>query len=430
MRKLDFRKLVEAIKFVYASTFFKDAKSYIRSTKKTSQDEKMAVIIQEVVGNRHGERFYPDISGVARSYNFYPSGHAVPKDGVVSLALGLGKTIVDGGISWSYSPAYPRSNPPYGTVRDLLKQTQSDFWAVNMGKPPAFDPINETEYLVKADLDAAETDGTLIHVASTYDPESDRLIMGIGDSGPRVVTFSPILVAERFPINDLVRSLMSTCESAVGAEVEIEFAITVDPDDPRHLRFGFLQVRPLVVMDDQVTVDLEDLTRGHVLAASEAALGNGTSDEMLDVVYLRPETFDTTHSRTIGAQIETINRSLFDAGRPYLLIGFGRWGSSDPWLGIPVKWGQIAGARAIIESSLPEINADASQGSHFFHNLTSFRVFYFSVRHTDKYKIDWAWLNRQEIVFETEFVRHVRLSAPLHARVDGRSGRGVIAYSD
>jgi hypothetical protein len=425
-----FRKLVEAIKFVYASTFFKDAKSYIRSTKMTTQDEKMAVIIQEVVGVRHGERFYPDISGVARSYNFYPSGHAVPRDGVVSLALGLGKTIVDGGTSWSYSPAYPRSNPPYGTVRDLLKQTQTDFWAVGMGKPPAYDPINEAEYLVKADLDAAEQDGTLLHVASTYDSESDRLILGIGDTGPRVVTFSPILVAERFPINDLVRSLMSTCEKAVGAEVEVEFAATIDPANPKHVRFGFLQVRPLVVLDDQVTVDAEDLTQERVLAASEAALGNGTNDEILDVVYLRPESFDTTHSRTIAAQVEQINRGLFDAGRPYLLIGFGRWGSSDPWLGVPVTWGQIAGAQAIIEASLPEINADASQGSHFFHNLTSFRVFYFSVRHTGKYRIDWDWLERQELVSETPFVRHVRLSHPLEVRVDGRSGRGVIVHRD
>jgi hypothetical protein len=173
-----FRKLIEAIKFVYASTFFKDAKSYIRSTRKTTPDEKMAVIIQEVVGRRHGDRF-TDVSGVARSYNFYPAGHAAPRDGVVSLALGLGKTIVDGGTSWSYSPAFPRSNPPYGTVRDLLKQTQSSFWAVNMGKPPAYDPINEGEYLLKADLDAAEADGTLLHIASTYDSESDRLVMGI-----------------------------------------------------------------------------------------------------------------------------------------------------------------------------------------------------------------------------------------------------------
>ncbi len=426
-----FRKLVEAIKFVYASTFFTDAKSYIRSTDRTIQDEKMAVIIQEVVGRRHGERFYPDVSGVARSVNFYPTGHAEAKDGVASLALGLGKTIVDGGASWTYSPAYPHANPPYGSIRGLLAQTQSEFWAVNMGKPPAYDPINETEYLLRADLAAAEEDGTLAHIASTYDLQSDRLILGMGSEGPRVLTFAPLLVMERYPVNEAIRRLLAVCESVMAVHVEIEFACTIDGSgDAPALRFGFLQVRPLVVAGGEITVCAEDLSAEKVILSSESVLGNGEADDITDIVYVRPRSFDTVRTRAIASQIETMNRSIADAGRRYLLIGFGRWGSSDPWLGIPVKWSQISRAGAIVEASLPDLSTDPSQGSHFFHNLTSFRVFYFTLRHATSDRIEWDWLEGLEGIAETDFVRHVRVRTPLRVRVDGRTGRGLIARSD
>ncbi len=421
-----FRKLVEAIKFVWASTFFHDAKAYIRSTASTVRDEKMAVIIQEVVGRRHEERFYPEVAGVARSFNFYPIGHARPRDGVVSLALGLGRTIVDDGIGWNYSPAHPRANPPYATVRELMWQTQREFWAVNMGKPPAYDPTTEVEYLVHASLADAESDDTLRHIASTYDLQSDRLSIGTGPSGPRVITFAPLLAVEVYPLNALVRHLLEECERALGAEVEIEFAVTLPDSTSEPARFGFLQVRPLVVSDETVTVTEEEMSGGDVLTASESALGNGTVDNICDVVYLRPEAFAMTHTQRIAAEIEEIDRDLSEEKRPYLLIGFGRWGSTDPWLGVPVAWSQISGAKVIIESSLPEASPDPSQGTHFFHNLTSFRVCYFTVRHTGAFGINWAWLARQPAVKETELVRHVRLPAPLRVRVDGRTSRGVI----
>jgi hypothetical protein len=423
-----FRKLVEAIKFVYASTFFKSARSYLAATGHRFEDEKMAVIIQEVVGRRHGDRFYPDVSGVARSYNFYPLGHAEPRDGVVSLALGLGKTIVDDGMAWSYSPAYPRANPPYGAVRDLLWQTQNEFWAVNMGKPPAYDPIAETEYLVKATLAEAEADGTLAHIASTYDPQSDRLNYGMGASGPRVITFAPLLSLEVFPLNAAVRFLMAVCEKAVGAEVEIEFAVTfpsaANASDPA--RFGFLQLRPLVVSHAMITVEPEEMEGTRTLVASESALGNGLITTICDIVYLRPETFDKARTRQIAGELTKIDRQLVEAGRPYLLIGFGRWGSSDPWLGVPVEWAQIAGAKVIVEATLAKMDTDPSQGTHFFHNLSSFEVAYFSVRHTGRHRIDWNWLGRQPVVQETDLVRHVRIESPLRVKVDGRSSRGVI----
>lgn len=421
-----FRRLVEAIKFVWASTYFRAAQDYIRVTDRSPREEKMAVIIQEVVGRPHRDRFYPDLSGVARSYNFYPLGHARPKEGVVSLALGLGKQIVDGGACWNYSPAYPRANPPYNTLRDLLNATQTSFWSVNMGKPPEYDPTRETEYLVQPGLEAAEEDETLRMIASTYDPEADRIVNSLTPSGPRVLTFAPLLVAERLPLNRVITSILSACEHAVGAEVEVEFAVTFHEDRDYQARLGFLQVRPMAVSGDAIEIPAARLTGPRVLAASEMALGNGQIDSIRDVIYLKPDTFDAHQTRVIAAELEALNRQLRAEERPYLLCGFGRWGTSDPWLGIPVQWGQISGARAIVESSLPTIQADPSQGSHFFHNVTGFRVLYFHIKHTGPYPIDWDWLNGLPAVAETRFVRHVRLDDPLHVAVDGRTGRGII----
>ncbi|MFC2092891.1 PEP/pyruvate-binding domain-containing protein [Bacteroidota bacterium] len=416
-----FQKLVEAIKFVYASTYFKSARDYMKATEHSIEDEKMAVIIQEIVGQRHDERFYPELSGVARSYNFYPMGRVKPEEGVVNLALGLGKTIVDGGISWTYSPAYPKINPPYSSVGELLKKTQINFWTVNMGKPPAYDPITETEYMLEEDLTKAEKDETLQNVASTYNASSDRMSIGIGPKGPRVLTFAPILILNKIPLNDLIKNLLKLCEESVGAPVEIEFAMTFNP-----YRFGFLQVRPMVVSTDKIEIKKEELTGENVLIATENVLGNGINNNLIDVVYVKPESFEVKFTQRIANDLENINQKLITNGCHYLLIGFGRWGSSDPWLGIPVNWGQVSGVKVIVEATLGNMNVDLSQGSHFFHNLTSFKVSYFSVPFSGKYQIDWEWLDKQEIIEETQFVRHVRLSSPLQIKVDGRSGCGVI----
>lgn len=423
-----FRRLVEAVKFVYASTYFKEARDYIRAAERDPREEKMAVIVQEVVGRRHGDRFYPNFSGVARSYNFYPMPPARPEDGVISLALGLGKTIVDGGVSWTYSPAHPMRTPPFASARQSLRETQTEFWAVNMGKPPAYDPVNEVEYLVRANLAAAEEDETLRFVASTYDAESDRLTLGVGAPGPRVLTFAPLLVLDEFPLNGLLKALLGAAERATNAKVEIEFAMTFDRPRgaPATAQLGFLQVRPMVVSDLTVNVPWEDLQDPCALVASETVMGSGVVDTIRDVVYVRPDRFEGRHTPAIAAQIDGINRRLMDQGRTCLLIGFGRWGSSDPWLGIPVNWSQISSARAIVETTLPGMNVDPSQGSHFFHNLSSFKVSYFTVHHEGRFRIDWDWLAQQPAENETEFVRHVRLAAPLQVKVDGRTGRGVI----
>ncbi|MBZ5640354.1 MAG: PEP/pyruvate-binding domain-containing protein [Acidobacteriia bacterium] len=421
-----FRRLTEAIKFVYASTFSKSAKNYVSMTDRGIEDERMAVLIQEVVGRRHGDRFYPDFSGVVRSYSFYRSGHARPEDGVVNLALGLGKSIVDGGLAWSYCPAYPKAPAPFASAGDLLDQTQAEFWAVNMGKPPAHDPMNETEYLGRAGLADAESDGTLWRVASTYDPASDRLRPGLEGPGPRVLDFSPILVHERVPLNSLIRRLMKDCEEALGEKVEIEFAVTFEEETGAPARFGFLQVRPLVVSREFVEVSEAELTADGVLLASENVMGNGVVEGVRDLVYVRPGRFEPTLTRVVAGEIAAINSRLLEERHPFLLVGFGRWGSSDPSLGIPVDWGQICGARAIVEATLPNMNVDLSQGSHFFHNISSFEVSYFCVRHDRDDRIDWEWLERQPPVSDTGRVRHLRLSEPLAIRVDGRTGRGVI----
>lgn len=423
-----FRRLVEAIKFVYASTYFRAAQDYIRTTGAKLGEEKMAVIIQEVVGQRRGDRFYPDISGVARSYNFYAFEPARPEDGVVTLALGLGKTIVDGGIAWTFSPAYPKKPPPFATVEELLKGTQTEFWAVNMGKPPAYDPVSETEYLVRATLADAEGDEALYFLASTYDSERDRVVPGIGSRGPRIVNFAPMLVHEEVSLNSLVKALLHAAERTVNAKVEIEFAMTFHGrhgERPR-ARLGFLQVRSMAVSDQLVDVTIADLSDPRAIVASDMVMGNGTADDIQDIVFVRPDKFSPLYTPAITQQLEWVNRGLRDQKRPFLLIGFGRWGSSHPSLGISVDWSQISGARAIVEATLPEMSVELSQGSHFFHNLSSFRASYFMVRHGRHFGINWDWLNRQPVVHETEFIRHVQPTERLSVRVDGRTARGVI----
>jgi hypothetical protein len=418
-----FKSLTDAVKFVFASTFFHEARAYWRAAGELPEPEKMAVVVQEVVGRRHGERFYPDISGVARSWNFYPVGPAEPREGVVDLALGLGKTIVDGGACWSFSPAHPKLPPPVGSVRDLLDTTQARFWAVGVGPPPPYDPMAETEFLVQPGLAEAEADGTLRHAASTYDADSDRLVPGTGRPGPRVLDFAPTLVWNELPLVPALRQLLAVCEGELRAPVEIEFALSLPPGQPA--RLGFLQVRPLLVSGEAVEVAEDELRAKATVVASTAALGNGRH-EVRDVVYVEPGTFEARLTPGIAAEIEAMNRALLEAGRPYLLIGFGRWGSADPWLGIPVRWDQISGARGIVEAALPQMNPEPSQGSHFFHNLQSFSVLYFTVPLGSVRAVDWTWLASQEAVTRTEHVRHVRTQGSLVLRVDGRSRRGVV----
>lgn len=421
-----FNGLVEAIKFVIASTFFQDAQRYILSVGKDLREEKMAVIIQDVVGQRYGDRFYPTLSGVARTWNFYPAGRSKPEDGVVDLALGLGKTIVDGGKVWSYSPAAPSSPPPFNNVGDLMRNTQTRFWAVHMGAPPPYDPLKQDEHLVQHPLKEADYDDTLRFVASTYDRTCDRIIPTVGISGPRILDFAPALILERLKLNEVLRELMAISKQSAGTDVEVELAAVLDRKEGTPARIGFLQVRPMVVSEGGAEVSSEALDDPLAIVTSEMALGNGATDNIRDIIYIDPGTFDASKTAEIAQQIERWNKRLVAEKRPYLLIGFGRWGTSDPWYGIPCVWSQIAGASVIVEVAFPGMETDMSQGSHFFHNITSFKVFYLSVPRRGRTRVDWTWLGAQKEVVRHGVLRHIQTSEPLHVQVDGRSGRGVI----
>ena len=313
------------------------------------------------------------------------------------------------------------ASAPFASAGDLVEQSQSDFWAVNMGKPPAYDPIKETEYLQQLNLSDAEADDTLSHVASVFDAQEERISMGLSRPGPRVLNFAGLLVLNDLPLNDVISSLLRISQEALGAPVEIEFAATFDPH-----RFGFLQVRPMVVPSEEIAITEEELKAKDVFLASKNVLGNGIIETIRDIVYVKPQEFEVKDTPRIALELETVNRELLDKGRPYVLIGFGRWGSSDSSAGIPVEWGQVCGAKVIVEATGPTLRAELSQGSHFFHNLSSFEVCYFSVPDSGEYSVDWAWLDRQRSEQETRFIRHVVLPTPLQIKVDGRSGRGVI----
>jgi hypothetical protein len=418
-----FRKLIEAIKFVWASTYFKIALDYCKATGLSIRDEKMAVVIQEVVGKRHHTRFYPELSGVARSYNYYPLKPARPQDGVVNLALGMGKTIVDGGKCWTYSPAYPQMPPPFESSQNLLDETQTEFWTIHMGEPPEYNPIRENEYMRQENLSTAERDGVLDHLVSTYDPQSERLMIGAGTKGPRALTFAPLLTLEDIPFNALITRLIGGCEARLNAPVEIEFAMTFDPP-----RFGFLQVRPMVIPVGDLQISPEEMAKAETIIASETVLGNGLLDDIADIVYVIPEHFNLQYTKQIAADLEEHNHFLLQAKRPYLLIVFGRLGTVDSWLGIPVTWGQICGAQVIVEATQDNVRVELSQGSHYFHNIINLGIMYFSMPFTSPYRVNWEWLENQPVMNEKQFTRHIRLSQGLQVKVDGRSGRGIICH--
>ncbi len=422
-----FQKLVEAIKFVWASTFFREAKTYLESVNQDIKAEKMAVILQEVMGDRYGDRFYPIISGVGRSYNYYPTGSAKPEDGVVDLAFGLGKTIVDGGVSWNYSPAYPKATPPFSSVDEMMKLTQVKFWSVNMGTTNVYDPARETEYMLNDHITDVEKDGSLKNVCSTFIPASNRVVPGTGPDGPRIVNFAPVLTYNEIKLNDLIKKLLHVCDRTFENPVEIEFALGYDKNSKK-ARLGFVQVRPMLVSKEKVEISNEDEENPNLLIKSARAMGNGIKQDISDIVYVRPEVFEAKFTPKISAEIEQLNKLLVNQNRPYLLMGFGRWGSSDPWLGIPVNWSQISGASVIVESTLPNMRIDLSQGSHFFHNLTSFSVMYFSIHHFEKTSINWDSLQKLTAESESDLVRHIALEKPLQVKVDGRIGKGVVLY--
>jgi hypothetical protein len=419
-----FRRLAEGVKFVYASTWFRSARDYARAAGET-RPESMAVLLQEVVGRRHGDLWYPDVAGVARSWNVLPPPGARREDGIVLLALGLGKTIVDGGACWSYSPARPGVPPPFESARDLLDHTQRRFWAIRMSPPARFDPTREEEWLADQDLARAESDGVLGLLASTHDGARERFVSGCGLPGPRALTFAPMLIHRRPPLADAVATLVRLAEESHGQEVEIEFAVTIDRDGQAG-RLALLQVRPLRLAEGRVDVSAADLVAPDVVVASDRAIGNVARDDLTDVVWVDPATFDPAHSRAVAEDVRKINRRALDEGGRFVLIGFGRWGSADPWLGVPVEWSDISGAAVLVEVDREGRSIDPSQGSHFFHNLAAFEVSCLAVGAGGAGRVDWDALGAAPEIDRAGAVRRTRFSRPLAVRVDGRTGRAVI----
>ncbi|MCD6397419.1 MAG: hypothetical protein J7L71_07750 [Spirochaetaceae bacterium] len=421
-----FLKLTDAIKLIYASTFYSGSKSAMTAIGNDIYSEKMAVIIQDVAGILHNKRFYPDISGVARTFNYYPTGHAESKDGVISLALGLGKFIVDGGNPWPYSPAYPSSPPPYKSINDMIKNTQTDCWAINMDRIKEYNPVSEAEYLIKLTLKEAEYDNTLKFAASTYDPYSDRLYPGISGKGPRVITFAPILQNMELPLNNLLIDLMKVCEEELKSQVEIEFALTISVKSGIKNKLEMLQVRPLNISGEKVFIDFNAIRNENIIVKSRNSMGNGRIQDIRDIVFITPDDFEFKNSRTIAREIEAINKQMLVGKRRYMLIGFGRWGSSDPWLGIPVNWSMISGVGVIIEASLQGRPVDMSQGSHFFHNIANLKIPYICIDDFSGDFLNWEWLNKHCKETISSMVKSITLDSPLKVMIDGRVHTGVI----
>ena len=425
--------LSEAIRRVYASTFSRHAKAYVRATPYRLEEEKMAVILQRVVGTRHGERFYPDFSGVVRSRNFYPVPPMTFEDGIAAVALGLGRAVVDGGKCLTFCPRYPRNLVQFSSVEDILANSQSEFWALELNGAAEGRPGHWHER--RFGLDAAESDGTLRALASTYSKDNHAVYDGVSRPGSRIITFAPMLKHGTFPLAEILDDLVRAGEDALGNAVEIEFAVRL-PEQAGSMdgqptgqaaEFGFLQIRPLTLARDTEDLALDDVRPEQLICQSSKVLGNGRIDKLHDIVVVDSQRFERSRSQEVATAVARLNRLLSEENRPYLLIGVGRWGSTEPWLGIPVEWDEISGARVIVEAGFRDFRVTPSQGSHFFQNLTAFQVGYFTVNpDAGEGSVDWQWLTEQPAVEEEGCVRHLRFAEPIRVLMNSRTSQGVI----
>ncbi len=425
--RLMIEKLSEAIKSVYASAFFKDSKAYMMATLNVIDEEKMGIVLQEVTGMQYGTRFYPAISGVARSINFYPIAPEKPEDGIANIAFGLGKYIVDGGNGLRFSPRYPKKILQLSTPELALSETQKTFYALDLNVETFIPNTDDTVNLLKLKVKDAEEDGALKLVASTFDYDSHSVKDGTMGTGKRIITFSQLLNHNTFPLAEILQTVLDIGQKEMGKHVEIEFAVNLDlpKDEPRI--FSLLQIRPIVGKHNTVNLKLDEIRPEDTIILSNTALGNGIIKDIRDFIYIKPEAFVASKSQEIARRLESINERFVAEKYNYVLVGPGRWGSADPWLGIPVRWPQISAARLIVESGLENYRIDPSQGTHFFQNLTSFNVGYFTINPyiKDGY-YDLAYLSGQPAFYEDEFIRHIRFENPIRIEIDGKKNIGVV----
>ena len=424
------RTVSDAIKAVYASVFYKDSKAYMTATSNLIDQEKMAIVLQEVVGSRYNDHFYPTMSGVARSLNFYPIGNEKAEDGIANIALGLGKYIVDGGQTLRFSPRHPHSILQMSTMDFALRETQTRFYALDLKNMAEAFSVDDAFNLVKLGLKEADAEGSLKYIVSTYDPYDQIIRDGYYPGGRKILSFVNILQHDVFPLADTLDQILRIGQQEMGRPVEIEFAVNMDPSDHTRATFYLLQIRPIVDNKEIMDEDLSLVKNEETILSSTSVLGHGIVGDVQDIIYVKTGAFNSSNNQLIAYEIEKMNRSFTDQEKGYVLVGPGRWGSSDSWLGIPVKWPHISNARVIVECGLENYRVDPSQGTHFFQNLTSFGVGYFTV---NPFKgdgwFDEAFLNAQPAVEETEYLRHVRFDAPITIKMDGKKSLGVVLKS-
>jgi CheY-like chemotaxis protein len=419
-------QLVSAIKLVYASTYFQDPKAFSKRVGHRTEEERMAVIVQQLVGERYGDYFYPAISGVAQSYNYYPFAKMKAEEGIATVALGLGKTVMEGEKALRFSPKYPQLLPQRSTVEDILENSQQLFYALKMlGDHPELG-ILEDANLEKRDIGDADEEAPVELLASTYIPDEHRIRDSAHMPGYRVLTFAQVLKYSRFPLAEVLSEVLALGQEGMGCPVELEFSVNIPKGTERKPEFAFLQLRPMTARADLLQVDISDDEVDRAFCASTHALGNTKTSDMADIIYVKPDDFDPARTQQIAREIGELNSGLMKASRKYLLIGPGRWGSADRWLGIPVSWAEICGVGAIVEIASSQLRADPSQGSHFFHNITTLGITYVTVSVDDSDYINWDWLKAQPVVNETACVAHVKLDNPFILKADGRNSRCVM----
>lgn len=425
--KLMVKALSDAIKEVYASVYYKASKAYMTATANVIDEEKMGIILQEVCGNRHGDIFYPTFSGVARSINYYPIGSEKAEDGIANVAFGLGKLIVEGGISLRFCPRIPKKILQLSSPEAALRDTQKEFRALDLNIDSFVPSTDDGVNIKRISIRDANNEGAMKYLSSTYDHVNNMLRDGISQPGQRVITFAGILQHRSFPLPEILTTLLELGQKEMNNPVEIEFACNLETPPGSPKIFNFLQIRPIVHSDETYSINLENITKEQTIVYSESALGHGLFKGIRDVIYVRPESFNPALNKNTAVIIENLNSKFTKEGTGYVLIGPGRWGSTDPWLGIPVQWQQISAARIIIESGLKNYRIDPSQGTHFFQNLTSFGVGYFTINpYINEGYYDVDYLNNQEVVYEDSIVRHVRFPRPLEIKVDGKRHKGAI----